>query len=97
MLLEFALVQLFVQSIVQVIFLDEAVHLHLELVIELLQCKLISDFHFITKGFDADLQFHLVDHVLADRYMMFLDINLYLSEQLLHFDHVTRDLPLFFL
>ena len=49
--------ELFIQAIVQVILVDKVVQLHLQLVIELFQGKLVSNFHLVAEGLNRD--FHL--------------------------------------
>ena len=70
--------QLFIQAIVEIILVNEIVQLHLQLVIELFEGKLVTNFHLIPEGLYRDFHLSFIDQVLVDGYVMLLHINLHL-------------------
>lgn len=74
--LKLALVQLLVQSIVQVVSLHKVGQLDLDLIVELFQGKLIPDLHLIAERFDGHLKFCLIHELLTNRQVVLLHINL---------------------
>ena len=89
MLLEFTLVQLFIQSVIEFLLFNEVVELQLQLVIELLQSQLVSDLHLIAERLHGDFEFCLVDQLLRDGQVMLLHVDLYLCQQFLDLDKVA--------
>lgn len=80
MLLKFPFVELLEEPFIELVGSHHVLHLGFELLVETTQSQVEADLHFVTEGFDRNLQLDVVHHLDANYRLVLLHVDLQFSK-----------------